>query len=1804
MAVAIHIPGDFDHNRFCKAFASVVARSDALRSVFVENDGVPHRNVLPHLDITPEFLDLGAESDPSSVAQDIMSKRSQRLFDLKTCLIDSAILRISPRMHIWFLNQHHLITDGRSKSNLVDAVRRAYTSNAVESTPLPAFQDYATWEAAQADTARMQNLRAFWDSDDRSDFAPVPLRADIKSAPDSRARRVSVQLTPEQNQTFRTFAERPDVRMFNAQMSYFSIFATALLGLLHRLSGEDRVAIGTSSQNRGGPTFANTLGYFVELYPFGASLDETETFRSLLTKVQAETQSFLTHAHPGAATSEMQRRFNVVLNYITAEIAFSPDAPPTEWIHTGHSDAGHGLRVEVQDFAGRGDLTVMFDISESEFGADNAIIDQFMIAFQTLLEAPDTQIGTLELPSARSLLTPASQQNAMRLPLQQFARILSENADHPAVTGDDADTLTYGLLDQLSTKVARYLIAQAKVKPGDLVGLMADRNSNMLVSLLAILKAGAGFVPLDPSAPLERQETILNDTCAKCVLAPRSQNTGLPVRRILTSDALSAASSDSPLPQVTPEDTAYVIYTSGSTGTPNGVVIEHRNIAHLVAGLRETSYNEAPASKNVALVAPLVFDAAIQQIFGALMQGHHLFLVPEETRMSGEALAAFFDTHDIQVSDGTPAHLGLLAETSGIGSYKLPDLFLIGGEALKRQHLEQFYAAAAPSAPRIANVYGVAECCVDSISQPITKDDLQTAPPNIPIGTPLPGTTIRILNPSGTLQPPNLLGEIAISGPGVGRGYLNRETLNKARFVRDPTTPDQRMYLTGDLGWYDTDGTLHFEGRRDTQIKVNGIRIECDEIRHQLLQFDETAPNEPDYGQPEDIAQDVPRCTNCVLSPKHPGVTLNADGLCSVCENWSQSETAAHSYFQDLDAFDTLLSKAAAQRPPDAAYDCMLLFSGGKDSSYVLHRLVERGLRVLAFTFDNGFISKSAFEAIRRQTEKLNVTSVIERTDQMDDIFVESLRLDNTVCSGCFRALTTLSTRMAHDMGINVIVTGLSRGQIFDTKLDALYHQGITDVDRIEDSLGLFRQVFHANQDRTARILNDDLGDVTLSDLHFVDFFRYDAAGVNEVRSYLQARDPYWINPQDTGFCSTNCLMNDVGICVHSNRQGFHNYEAPLSWDIRLGVANREDVLQEVTAPLNLRSATTILERIGFFSKCLRDVHVQQDSSPNGDRILTAYFTASQTIDPSSLRSHLATRLPSYMLPSRFVQVARIPLTHNGKVDHRALQALGREDLQRHETTPPNTPVEALLVEIWQSVLQREDIGIRDNFFDLGGDSIGAIRIVGRANAQGFRVSAKDLLALQTIEGLADRISPPDTTRQDAPANGQQICTHVLKDYLKQSGPEDPPANAMVLDVNLGTQIDTAALERALQGVVDHHDIFRLRAHRSGDTWDLAYAEAAALETKHLKPVPTPHARQVSRAALRKLALGLSLTQGRLVAAALMPVEDESHHLLLALHHVTCDFVSLTVFIEDLNTAYQALLAGRTPSLAPVSTSFQSWATLVHPPETTDTGNSKLWQRRLRPEAGQLHLGSDPRDTGIKTLKETRNQEALPAFFQGTHLGLFSAEDAILSAVATACAAHSGRSQIQIDVERHGRDGPNDLSRTMGWFTAIHPVSLSVPDTAGYQVLLNIAAQSKAAKQQATSFRKLPYDIANALPKSDILLNYIGAWGGLETKGTSWTLASEVDQVLGPKSKLPRLAVLNITTTPDSVALNWQYDPAKASRAVLQQISQRLFSSLEEISASALAHHSSVARAAQLDKSGLTAKSATKVDALLQRDPE
>ena len=887
-------------------------------------------------------------------------------------------------------------------------------------------------------------------------------------------------------------------------------------------------------------------------------------------------------------------------------------------------------------------------------------------------------------------------------------------------------------------------LREAGCGPGTPVYCWLDRSAHAVTAMLAVFAAECVYVPVVPEWPQERLRRMSGLCPPGAVLGVGSASDAIPSWLAKDVPVLTIGHDGTPSllggPRRAPASPAdlsgmaYLIFTSGSTGTPKAVAVSRKNLDSLRAGLQDIVPPASAAGKlRIALLASFCFDASLQQVVVSLSGGHELRVVPDCARRDPQALERFLKDHAIELSDATPSHLRLLANCRPLDGRPLPvKRFIVGGEILRSVDVARFREKYGGDSPALTNIYGVAECAVDSLYHEVTADTV-ALPDLLPVGKPLRGVTAFLVDEDNRIVEDGA-GELVLGGPGVGEGYYRDPQQTLQRFFT--RSDGLRCYRTGDRARF-SGGVYTILGRRDGQIKVRGHRIEPAEVEAALLDYRAAKPETTGLlavinHMP--LQRDMRSCRLCLLTGEYPGVTIGNDGVCSRCALYNHYKARLDGYFRTPPDFwrDTADLRRTKSRPDN--YDCLLLFSGGKDSTYVLHQLVDAGWRVLAYTFNNGFLSPACLDNIRKVTGTLDVDIEFGSTRHIDRLLWESLTREQSVCSGCFRALTISSTQCAVDRGINLVVTGLSRGQLAQTKLLQFLGEESLPSQDLAGQLRTYWEAFHLKKDRAGELLESNLTREQVSTVASIDYFRYDPLSAADVRAYLSRNDPHWKQPGDTGLCSSNCTLNDVGIAIHRQTQGYHPYGEPLSWDIRLGLLSREEGLRQIGAAVEPGAAAATIRRLhdrATNGRAVREAIVLK----RDDDWLVAFFSVDEAVDTKSLRRYLEERLPHYLIPDELVQVDKMPLNSSGKIDREAL-------LQSSRSIQPaaqaSSDVTGRLRSIWADLLGNAVESIDEDFFDVGGTSLKAT-LLALSIDQSFQVSIPigQLMELTTIRQQA-----------------------------------------------------------------------------------------------------------------------------------------------------------------------------------------------------------------------------------------------------------------------------------------------------------------------------------------------------------------------------------------------------------------------------------------------------------------------------------
>ncbi|MCK4260253.1 MAG: AMP-binding protein [Halanaerobiales bacterium] len=776
----------------------------------------------------------------------------------------------------------------------------------------------------------------------------------------------------------------------------------------------------------------------------------------------------------------------------------------------------------------------------------------------------------------------------------------------------------------------------------------------------------------------------------------------------------------------TGDSLAYVMYTSGSIGKPKGVMVEHSQVNNCINWMQDEF--RLTQDDRILQRTNLTFDPSVWEIFWPLQLGGMVKLITNEQSKDAEYLIQLISSEEKLAMMYTPASLltgmtYLLNSKSFDGKLRLPWL-LIGAEPINMDVVKNFYTY---FDGKIVNTYGPTECTINNTYYYLEQDDPRVV---VPIGRPVANNQIYILSRDEQLLPIKISGEICIAGDSVARGYINNAEKTSEFFIDNPCG-EGKLYKTGDVGRWLEDGTIEIMGRIDNQVKIRGYRMELGEIETALLKHKSIINCTVIVRDQHDDQDEIQTCQQCGITSIYPDITINEDGICNNCDNLSNYKEMADKYFRRLDDLERLIKE---NKSMDGKYDCLVLYSGGQGSAYALYTLVQMGVKVLALTYDNGYLTKSDLINIKEITQKLGVDNVVLTHENTDKILRESLETAHTVCKGCFFTSSSIAAEYAYKNNIKVVIGAtLSRGQIIENKLLKFYKQGISEPFEIERELFNIQKRLPGLEEKTFEYIGiDDVSDGTVYDfIKTIDFYRYCDISNEDMISYLNDKDSYWKSRKDYAIYSTNCPLKQIGDYAHLQEVKYHYYGAATSWEKRLGHLSLENMQEDLQCNVTPKGYNNFLKRIGIN----KDILLKKVES----KYLTAYYEADDDLPIAKLREHLLESLPEYMIPTYFTKLDQLPLDSNGKINKKALpKPMGLMETGTQYVAPRNE-IETKIVEIWQKALQIDRVGIKDSFFALGGNSLSIIKVNEKINkVLDHEIKLMDMFKYHTIEMFMD----------------------------------------------------------------------------------------------------------------------------------------------------------------------------------------------------------------------------------------------------------------------------------------------------------------------------------------------------------------------------------------------------------------------------------------------------------------------------------
>lgn len=876
-----------------QCLVKIIERHDILRVSFTSEDGRPSQIISANIALNLPLVDLSQLSPEQREIEDkrLAAKEAQKPFDLvQGPLFRFKLLRLTEEEHVLLFILHHIIADGWSSEVFFQELTKLYEAF-VTGKPSPLkelpiqYTDFVHWQHQWLQGEVLRSQLDYWKQQLNGNLPILELPSDRPRPPvQTYSGAICRQMLPQAlTDDLKALSQESGVTLFMTLLAAFKV-------LLYRYTGQEDILVGSPIAGRNQLETEGLMGLFVNTLVMRTDLAGNPSFGELLNRVRQvalgayEHQDIPFEKLVEELNPERDRSHSPVF-----QVMFAMNPPWTKgaerelpdlniastfgYTHTG--TAKLDLTLVMRD-TGKG-LRASFEYNTDIF--DEATIARMLGHFQTMLTAivanPKQRISELPLLTAaeRTQLLVEWNNTQTNYPQQacihQLFEAQVESTPDAVAVVFGKEQLTYQQLNQQANQLAHYLQSLG-VGPEVMVGLCAERSLEMIIALLAIVKAGGAYVPLDPMYPEERLTLMLEDAQVSVLLTQQHLIDRLPLcnAKVVYLDsnveAIAQHSQDNPLSQTTPDNLAYVIYTSGSTGTPKGVTVLHRGVVRLV---KDTNYISISTKDVFLQLAPISFDASTFEIWGCLLNGAKLAIMPPQM-LSVHELGQALKDYQVTILWLTAGLFHLMVDEC-VEDLKQVRQLLAGGDVLSVPHIQKLLQVSENL--RLINGYGPTENTTFTCCYPVDKNTPINA--SIPIGLPISNTQTYILDKNLQPVPVGIPGELYIGGDGLARGYLNRPELTDEKFILHPikNAKSERLYKTGDLARYLSDGNIEFLGRLDHQVKIRGFRIELGEIesmlgQHPAIQKNVAIAREDVPGNKLIVAYIVPKPGETIMS--------------------------------------------------------------------------------------------------------------------------------------------------------------------------------------------------------------------------------------------------------------------------------------------------------------------------------------------------------------------------------------------------------------------------------------------------------------------------------------------------------------------------------------------------------------------------------------------------------------------------------------------------------------------------------------------------------------------------------------------------------------------------------------------------------------------------------------------------------------------------------------------------------------------------------------------------------------------------
>jgi len=1597
MPAVFEIKGSPDIVRIRKVFTELIERHEAFRTSFELCGGEIVQKIHESAELKAECIQVKEGTNIEALISSFV-----RPFDLgKAPLLRVMLIETMEERYFLLLDMHHVIADGTSIAILTREFGRLYKGDSLPELMVQ-YKDYAAWQNKLLKEAVIAKQEEYWLNRYEGEIPVLYMPVDyLRPAVQSfKGADIKFQTDEKLTAKLKEIAERMGVTLYMLLLAGFNI-------LLSKYSGQEDIVVGSPIAGRQHADTENTIGMFVNTLAMRNMPEGRKRFEEFLREVREN--ALRAYENQDYQFEELVEKVAVKRDLSRNPLFDVMFAMQNQDIYEIELEGLCISPYEMQNTISKFDITLTAEEKAGRIGFRMQYCTQlyrketiermaghFINILSFISENTGSKLSEIDMlcgEEQHRLLYEFNNTYAEYPKDKTIYELFEEQAamtpDNIAAVYEDKQ-LSYRELNEKANRLARVL-REKGVVPDSIAGIMVERSIEMIIGILGILKAGGAYLPIDHEYPADRIRYMLEDSDASILLIQKQTRGKADFNGEILEidDELLYEGDRSNLETVnSPNDLAYIIYTSGTTGKPKGAMIEHKNVVRLMFNDKmQFNFND----KDVwTMFHSYCFDFSVWEMYGALLYGGKLVVIPKPVAQEPGEFLKVLIKEKVTVLNQTPsAFYKLIEAEEDYGNNALRLRYVIfGGEALKPAMLKGFYAKY-PSV-KLINMYGITETTVHVTYKEISGDEIEAGISNI--GRPIPTLTAYVMDKSMRLLPAGLSGELCIGGEGVCRGYLNRPLLTTEKFVVNPYKESERLYRSGDLVRLLPDGDIEYLGRIDHQVKIRGYRIELGEVEEALRKY----PN---------VKDSVVLCKSEADDKTYLTAYIVTDNIHNkVFEGKQRFRLPNNMYIAHINRNETeFMYKEIFEEQNYLQYGIDI-----KPGDCILDVGANIGMFTLFVNHICSDVRVYSFEPIPSVYEVLKINT---------SIYAKSSRAFNF----------GLSDRSGTEIFTFYPRASVMSGCYVDIKEDKELFASTMDKDEIEYIENHMEDLLEdrfEKQEVACRLKT--LSEVIHENgLEKVDLLKIDVEK-SEMDVLKGIRDEDWYKIKQL-VIEVHEIDGKVDKIVHLlESHGYSVFVGGIDTFIKGG-------LYTIYAILNLSEDIKRSIEINGSGKARREIAVLEDS------VLTA----------GELRNFLKQSLPEYMIPSYFVQLQKLPMTPNGKLDRKALAGLDGSLEAGAEYEAPRNEMEEKLVGIWQEVLGANRIGIDDNFFDLGGHSLKGVQVVNMVYKElSTKISLRDIFVSPTIKGMAEII------KSKALISYSEIERLPEQEYYELSYPQqrlwiikelepDSTAYNMPGRITLHEKADWEVISRVFEKLSKRHEGLRTRFKLVEGRAVQVIDKKACFDKELIELLGTEAEKAEKRQRIfeEEAARLFDLEKGPLFRVKLVKAGEEEYDLIISLHHIISDGWSMEILKREFYELYEAYKAGRDYYLEELTVQYRDFAAWQNRLIKSGDGMreaKEYWQEQLGSEIPVLDMPVSYRNKQLinresaayRLVVGNETREKLKTLAKDSGASLFTVLTAGFSLFLSGI---TGQEDIMLGAACSGRDHEN-LRGVVGYF--------------------------------------------------------------------------------------------------------------------------------------------------------------------------